>query len=349
MNIRKRIAIDLGTTSVLVYSRVHGVILNEPSVVAVNTFTDEVVAVGEKAKEMLGRTPGHIVAVRPLEDGVITNYEATEKMLKYFIKESIGTTLFRPDLIICVPSGANQVQMRAVKQAGIKAGANEVHLIEEPLAAAIGCGIEIGDARGSMIIDIGGGTSDIAVIARGGIVTSASLRTAGDQADKDIIDYIRSTRNVIIGEKTAEKVKKNLGSIESDLTEFTVKGRNISTGLPEEVNLNLDDIDKALDNMLTEIANGAKQVLSTTPPELVSDLYESGVTLTGGGALIRGMKDKIQGLIKIPVNIANDPISSVVKGTGKSLNWINKLAVAEDSKLELSRRIMENKEKLRRR
>ena len=212
MDIRKRIAIDLGTTSVLVYTRKDGVLLNEPSVVAVDQFSDKIIAVGKEAKEMLGRTPGHIIAVKPLKEGVIRDYDATEEMLKYYIRNSVGRTLIKPNIIICVPSGATQVQKRAVKQAGMKAGANEVHLIEEPLAAAIGSGIEIADSKGNLIIDIGGGTTDIAVISRGGIVVSESLKVAGEDCDQAIIDYIRKTRNVIIGEKTAEKIKHSVGS-----------------------------------------------------------------------------------------------------------------------------------------
>lgn len=349
MNFRKKIAIDLGTTSVLVYSRKDGVILNEPSVVAVDRFTNKVLSVGDEAKEMLGRTPGHIIAIKPLKDGVISNYDATEKMLKYFIRESVGKTLIRPDIIICVPSGATQVQKRAVRQAGINAGANEVHLIEEPLAAAIGAGIEIADSTGNMVIDIGGGTTDIAVISRGGNVTSESIRTAGDTADKCIIDYIRKTRNVIIGEKTAEDIKLSVGTVDSKLEQFEAQGRNLKTGLPDKIYITPEDIDKALEDMISEIASAVKRVIVLTPPELVSDLYENGAMMTGGGALIRGVKEKVEEKIKIPVYIASSPITSVVKGTGKALNWISKIDSLEDNQLELSRRIIENEEKLRRR
>lgn len=349
MSFRRRIAIDLGTTSVLVYSRNKGVLLNEPSVVAVDRFSNKIIAVGKEAKEMLGRTPGHIVAVRPLRDGVITDYNATEKMLRYFIKNSIGTSIIKPDIIICVPSGATQVQKRAVKQAGIKAGANEVHLIEEPLAAAIGSGIEIGDAKGNIVIDIGGGTTDIAVISKGGIVVSESLKIAGDECDKAIIDYIRKTRNVIIGEKTAEKIKFSVGSIESESDKIAAKGRNLYSGLPEEVYFTSEDLDKALENVIGEIASATKRVMSKTPPELVSDLYENGAIMTGGGALIRNMRETIQQKIKISVFISDNPISAVVRGTGKSLNWINKLDRIEDSQISMTRRLVENSEKLRRR
>ena len=349
MDIRKRIAIDLGTTSVLVYTRKDGVLLNEPSVVAVDQFSDKIIAVGKEAKEMLGRTPGHIIAVKPLKEGVIRDYDATEEMLKYYIRNSVGRTLIKPNIIICVPSGATQVQKRAVKQAGMKAGANEVHLIEEPLAAAIGSGIEIADSKGNLIIDIGGGTTDIAVISRGGIVVSESLKVAGEDCDQAIIDYIRKTRNVIIGEKTAEKIKHSVGSTLSDKEKMVAKGRNLYTGLPEEVYMTRQDIDKALKQVISEIAQACKRVVAKTPPELVSDLYENGAIMTGGGALIRGMKEKSPEVIKISVFIADNPVSAVVRGTGKSLNWINKLDTIENSQLEISRRLVENQEKLRRR
>lgn len=288
MNFRKRIAIDLGTTSVLVFTRKDGVIINEPSVVAVDKFTNSVIAVGEEASKMLGRTPGNIIAVRPLKEGVINDYVSTEQMLKYFIKNAVGNTIIRPNVIICVPSGATQVQKRAVKQAGLKAGANEVYLIEEPLAAAIGAGIEIGETEGNLIIDIGGGTTDIAVISRGGIVVSDSIRFAGDSCDEAIMKYIRENKNLIIGEKTAERIKKEIVKI-SDEDGINVKGRNLFSGLPQEIIVYKKDIEIALSKVIEEIANGVQRVLSTTPPELVSDLYENGALLAGGGALILGI------------------------------------------------------------
>lgn len=349
MNLRKRIAIDLGTTSVLVYTRSKGVLINEPSVVAVDRFSNRVLAVGSEAKDMLGRTPGHIVAVRPLRDGVISDYEATERMLKYFIKKTVNRTLIKPDVIICVPTGATQVQKRAVKQAGMRAGANEVHLIEEPLAAAIGSGVEIEDSRGNLIIDIGGGTTDIAVISRGGIVVAESLRVAGDDCDKAIIDYVRKNMNTIIGEKTAEEIKLSVGNTLSNQTIYVAKGRDLKTGLPSQIEFTTEDFNLALDSVKTEIANYVQRVLSITPPELVSDIYETGAIMTGGGALIRGIKEKIEEKVKLNVIIADMPVTAVVRGTGKSLNWINKLEKIENSKLELTRRIVENSERLRRR
>lgn len=348
MNFRKRIAIDLGTTSVLVFSRKDGVIVNEPSVVAVDKFTNTVIAVGEEANKMLGRTPGNIVAVRPLKEGVINDYESTEQMLKYFIKNALGKTLIRPNVIICVPSGATQVQKRAVKQAGLKAGANEVYLIEEPLAAAIGAGIDVGESKGNLIIDIGGGTTDIAVISRGGIVVSDSMRFAGDSCDEAIMKYIRENKNLIIGEKTAERIKKDIIKI-SDEEGMNVKGRNLFSGLPEEIIIYKEDVQIALLKVIEEIANGVQRVLSTTPPELVSDLYENGALMAGGGSLILGMREKIEEKIKISVSIAENPVTAIVRGVGKSLNWMNQLSKIESSELELTRKLLENKESLRRR
>ena len=348
MNFRKRIAIDLGTTSVLVFSRKDGVIVNEPSVVAVDKFTNTVIAVGEEASKMLGRTPGNIVAVRPLKEGVINDYESTEQMLKYFIKNAVGKTLIRPNVIICVPSGATQVQKRAVKQAGLKAGANEVYLIEEPLAAAIGAGIDVGESKGNLIIDIGGGTTDIAVISRGGIVVSDSIRFAGDSCDEAIMKYIRENKNLIIGEKTAERIKKDIIKI-SDEEGMNVKGRNLFSGLPEEIIIYKENVQIALLKVIEEIANGVQRVLSTTPPELVSDLYENGALMAGGGSLILGMREKIEEKIKISVSIAENPVTAIVRGVGKSLNWMNQLSKIESSELELTRKLLENKESLRRR
>lgn len=339
MNFRKRIAIDLGTTSVLVFTRKDGVIINEPSVVAVDKFTNAVIAVGEEASKMLGRTPGNIIAVRPLKEGVINDYVSTEQMLKYFIKNAVGNTIIRPNVIICVPSGATQVQKRAVKQAGLKAGANEVYLIEEPLAAAIGAGIEIGETEGNLIIDIGGGTTDIAVISRGGIVVSDSIRFAGDSCDEAIMKYIRENKNLIIGEKTAERIKKEIVKI-SDEDGINVKGRNLFSGLPQEIIVYKEDIEIALSKVIEEIANGVQRVLSTTPPELVSDLYENGALLAGGGALILGIREKIEEKIKISVSIADSPVTAIVRGVGKSLNWMNQLSKIESSELELTRKLL---------
>lgn len=349
MNFRKRIAIDLGTTSVQVFTRPKGVIIDEPSIVAIDRFSNKVLAVGAEAKKMLGRTPGHIIAVKPLVDGVINDYEATERMLRHFIKKTINKSFIRPDLIICVSTGSTQVQKRAVKQAGIKAGANEVHLIEEPLAAAIGSGINMEDARGSIIVNIGGGTTDIAVISKGEIVVAESLRIAGNDCDRAIIDYVRKNINTIIGEKTAEEIKHSVGTTLSKQDSYQAKGRNLQNGLPSEIMFTTRDFDLALENIKHEISSAVQRVLSVTPPELVADIFEDGAIMTGGGSLIRGLKEKIEEITKLKIEIAEDPIHAVIRGTGKSLNWMNRLEKIENSKLELTRRIVENNEKLRRR
>lgn len=350
ISLRRKVAIDLGTTSVLVYTRGKGVILSEPSVVAYDRFTNKIVAVGEDAKEMLGRTPGNIVAVRPMKDGVIVNYNSTEKMLKHFMKKAMGFSLIKPDVIICVPSQATQVQKRAVMQAANRSGANDIHLIEEPLAAGIGSGVNISDPGGNMVVDVGGGTTDIAVLSLGGIVVSASIKSAGDACDQAIIDYVRKQSNIIIGERTAEEIKIALGSIESDSSiPFEAKGRNLYNGLPEVVRLTSEDIDKALEKPLEDIVDTVHKVLSNTPPELASDLYERGIILTGGGALINGLGRKIQSRIGIKVHIDENPLTSVVRGAGKALNWINRLDSIEDSQFELSRQQIAKQENLRRR
>lgn len=350
LSLRRKVAIDLGTTSVLVYSRGRGVILKEPSVVAYDRFTDKIVAVGLEAKEMIGRTPGNITAIRPMKDGVIVDYNSTEKMLKHFLRKSVGKALIKPDVIICVPSGATQVQKRAVMQAASKAGSNNIHLIEEPLAAGIGSGIQVSDPGGNMVVDVGGGTTDIAVISMGGIVVSASIKSAGDACDQAIIDYVRKTHNVIIGERTAEEIKITLGStLNQDKSAFRAKGRNLFNGLPTQVELNPRDIEYAMVKPIESIVETVHKVLSNTPPELASDLYERGVILTGGGALIRGLADKIEDRIGIRVKVDENPLTSVVRGAGKALNWINKLNSIEGNQFDLTRKEIARKEKLRRR
>jgi len=350
ITLRRKVAIDLGTTSVLVYTRGKGVILSEPSVVAYDRFTNKIVAVGDEAKEMLGRTPGNIVAIRPMKDGVIVDYTSTEKMLKHFMKKSMGSTLIKPDVIICVPSQATQVQKRAVMQAASRSGANDIHLIEEPLAAGIGSGVNVSDPGGNMVVDVGGGTTDIAVISLGGIVVSASIKSAGDACDRAIINYVRKQFNVIIGDRTAEDIKISLGSRENDSSvPFEAKGRNLYNGLPEVVRLTPKDVELAMAKPIEHIVDTVHKVLSNTPPELASDLYERGIILTGGGALINGLDEKIQQRIGINVNIDENPLTSVVRGAGRALNWINKLDSIEDNQFELSRQQIASKEKLRRR
>lgn len=348
---RKNMAIDLGTTSVLVFSRAKGVILNEPSVVAIDMYTDKIVAVGQEAKDMLGRTPGNIIANRPMRDGVIADYRATERMLKYFIQKAAGKSLLGPDVIICIPSQATQVQKRAVLQAANAAGAHNTYLIEEPLAAAIGSGIDIAGASGNLIVDIGGGTTDVALIALGGIVISKSIRVAGDEFDRAITEYIRRKFNIIIGERTAEEIKIRIGSSASEGVEETVevKGRSLIDGLPVHVYVSSQDIAEALSPAMEKIVDAVHQVLSDTPPELASDLYDHGVLLTGGGSLIRGLDTRIQNRIGVQVKHAENPITAVVRGTGRALGWISKLNPGDEILAENTRRQIMNREHLRKR
>lgn len=348
---RKNLAIDLGTTSVLVYSRARGVVLNEPSVVAIDAYTDKIVAVGQEAKDMLGRTPGNIVAMHPLKDGVIADYRSTERMLKYFIHNAGGRSLLRPDIIICVPSQATQVQKRAVIQAAAAAGAHSTYLIEEPLAAAIGSGVDISDPGGNMIIDIGGGTTDVAVISLGGIVVSRSIRVAGTECDKAISDYIRKKYNIVIGDRTAEDIKINLGSsVQGELDEtLEVKGRSLIDGLPVHVFVSSKDIAEALDRPLERIVDTVHQVLADTPPELASDLFDRGVLLTGGGSLVKGLDRKIHDRIGIEVKYSDNPITAVVRGTGRALSWIKKLNTGDEIQSENVRNQIAKRESLRKR
>nr|WP_072513854.1 rod shape-determining protein [Ndongobacter massiliensis] len=348
---RKNVAIDLGTTSILVFTRAGGVLLNEPSVVAIDTFTDRIVAVGQEAREMLGRTPGNIVAQRPLRDGVIADYRSTERMLKYFIRKAVGRTLLRPDIIVCIPSQATQVQKRAVIQAATAAGAHSTYLIEEPLAAAIGSGVDIADPGGNLIIDIGGGTTDVALISLGGIVLSRSIRIAGDECDRAIATYIRKKYDIIIGEKSAEEIKIRLGSSASTGMEETleVKGRSLVDGLPVHVYVSSADIAEALDEPLEHIVDAVHKVLSETPPELSSDLFDRGVLLTGGGSLVRGLDQRIRDRIGIEVKHTESPITSVVRGTGRALAWIRRLNPGDEILAENTRKQIMQREGLRKR
>lgn len=350
ISLRRKVAIDLGTTSVLVYTRGKGVVLSEPSVVAYDRIRDKIVAVGHEAKEMLGRTPGNIVSIRPMKDGIIENYTATEKMLRHFLRKAIGYSLIKPDIIICVPSQATQVQKRAVIQAASKAGANDIHLIEEPLAASIGTGVKIGDPGGSMVVDVGGGTTDVAVISLGAIVVSASIKSAGDACDQAIIDYVRKNHNIIIGERTAEEIKIALGSNRpKEEQAYQAKGRNLFNGLPAVVDLTSKEVLEAMDRPLEHIVDTVHKVLANTPPELASDLYERGIILTGGGALLNSLDRKIQNRIGIRVTIDEKPMTSVVEGAGRALNWINRLDSIENTQFEISRKEIARREKLRRR
>lgn len=314
------IGIDLGTANTLVYLRGRGVVLSEPSVVALNQKTGRVVAVGDQAKKMLGRTPGHITAVRPLVDGVISDFEITEEMLAYLINKAQkdNKKLLGPRVVIGVPSGITNVESRAVRDAARNAGAREVHIVEEPMAAAIGIRLPIQEALGNMVIDIGGGTSDIVVIALNGIVRSKNVRIAGDKLNQDIISYIRSEFKILIGEKTAEDLKIAVGAVleESEPLEATVRGRDLVTGLPREVIITDSDIREAISQSVSHIIDATKEVLETTPPEVLSDVMQSGVYLVGGGALIKGMPELLHDLLKLPVHVSDDPLTAVVRGTG---------------------------------
>jgi rod shape-determining protein MreB len=317
------IGIDLGTSSTLVYLKGHGIVINEPSVVAVNIKTNQILAVGAQAKEMLGRTPGHIKAIRPLVEGVISDFEVTEEMLSYLINKAdkMSKKLARPRVLLGVPSGTTNVETRAVYDAARSAGAREVLLVEEPMAAAIGIRLPIKDPVGSMIIDIGGGSTDIAVISLGGIVRSKNLKIAGDRLDNDIITYMRDEFKMLIGERTAEMVKIAIGSaIQGEYMETEVHGRDLLTGLPREVVVTDSDIREALSGSIKGLVEGVKNMLETTPPEILSDIMHRGITLSGGGALLPGLDQLLQRVLKIPVYVVEDPLSAVARGTGVILD-----------------------------
>ncbi len=320
------IGIDLGTSNTLVYLKGHGIVINEPSVVAVNVKTNQILAVGTKAKEMLGRTPAHIKAIRPLVDGVISDFEVTEEMLSYLINKAnkISKKLARPRVVVGIPSGTTNVESRAVYDAAHSAGAREVFLVEEPMAAAIGVRLPIKEAVGSMIIDIGGGTTDIAVISLGGIVKSRNLKIAGDRLNNDIITYMRDEFKILIGERTAEMVKVAIGSVlPGNYMETQVHGRDILTGLPRVVIVTDSDIREALAVSIRELVDGVKDMLESTPPEILSDIMHTGITLSGGGALIPGLDQVLQKVLKIPVYVVEDPLSAVARGTGVILDDID--------------------------
>ncbi len=320
------IGIDLGTSNTLVYLKGHGIVINEPSVVAVNVKTHQVLAVGSKAKDMLGRTPGHIRAVRPLVDGVISDFEVTEEMLSYLINKAdkISKKLGKPRVVVGVPSGTTNVETRAVYDAARSAGAREVYLVEEPMAAAIGIRLPIKDPLGSMIIDMGGGTTDVAVISLGGIVKSRNLKIAGDRLNNDIISYMRDEFKILVGERTAEMVKIAIGSvIPGEYMETEVHGRDLLTGLPREVVVTDSDIREAMALSIRELVDGVKDMLETAPPEILSDIMHRGITLSGGGALIPGLSDLLQSVLKIPVYVVDDPLTAVARGTGIILDDID--------------------------
>ncbi|QUH24943.1 rod shape-determining protein [Serpentinicella alkaliphila] len=322
------IGIDLGTASVLVFVKGKGIVLQEPSVVAIDNNTGEILSVGQDARNMLGRTPGNIVAIRPLREGVISDYEITEKMLKYFIRKTVGTRLFfKPKIIVCVPSGVTEVEKRAVIDASNEAGARMTYLIEEPIAAAIGAGLDIAQPTGHMIVDIGGGTTDVAVISLGGIVVSTSIKIAGDKFDEAIVRYMRKKHKVMIGERTAEDMKIQIGAAypRDKETKMNVRGRNLISGLPVNIEVDSEEMLEALDENVSAIVDAVHAVLEKTPPELASDIADHGIVMTGGGALLWGLNKLIEKRIGIPVYIAEDAVSCVAKGTGRALDSIHLL------------------------
>ena len=331
--LRNDVGIDLGTASVLVYVKGKGIVLQEPSVVAIDQFTNKFLAVGEEARKMLGRTPGNIVAVRPLKEGVISDYNITQRMLKYFIEKSLGRMLLKPRLIVCVPSGCTEVEKRAVIEAANEAGAVKTYLIEEPIAAAIGAGLDITEPTGNMVVDIGGGTTDVAVISLGGIVVSKSIKVAGDNFDESITKYVRKKHNMMIGERTAEELKVNIGCAypleEEQFLE--VKGRNLVSGLPMNVVVSSNDMLEALKEPVQEILEAVHYVLEKTPPELAADISNQGIILTGGFDLLKGLPEIIQERTGINVRVAENTIECVAIGTGKSLDWVEVLEKNNES------------------
>jgi len=319
------IGIDLGTASILVYIRGKGVVLKEPSVVAFDRDTNKIKAIGEDARLMLGRTPGNIVAVRPLRQGVISNYTVTEKMMKYFIQKALGKKTFRkPRIAVCVPSGVTEVERKAVEDATYQAGAREVAIIEEPIAAAIGAGIDIGKPCGNMIVDIGGGTSDIAVISLGGTVVSESIKIAGDDFDEALIRYMRKKHNLMIGERTAEDIKIKIGSAykRAEVDYMDVRGRNLVTGLPNTVKVSSEETEEALRETTSQIVEAIHSVLEKTPPELAADIADRGIVLTGGGSMLRGLEDLIESRTGINTMTAEEPMTCVAIGTGKYVEFL---------------------------
>ena len=324
----KDIGIDLGTANTLVYLRGKGIIMREPSVVAVDTKTDEVRSVGHEAKAVIGRTPGSIMAVRPLKDGVIADFDITANMLARFIKKVCGNSMFfRPRVVICIPSGVTEVERRAVKEAALKAGARQVSVIEEPMAAAIGAGLPIREPSGSMVVDIGGGTSEVAVISLGGIVAARSVRVGGDEFDQAIIAYIKRKYNLLIGERTAEQIKIEIGSayeLEEE-KEMEIKGRNLVDGLPKNITVHSEEIRDALAESLQKVVDAIKETLERTPPELSADIIDHGIMLTGGGALLRGLDELVHRETGIDVHVAETPLDCVAAGTGAVLDHIDLL------------------------
>lgn len=323
----KNIGIDLGTANTIVYAENKGIVLREPSVVAKNTKTGEVVSVGSEARDMIGRTPASIVAIRPMKDGVIADYDTTVSMMKYYIEKAVGSKTAKPYVMVCVPSGVTEVEKRAVIDATRVAGAKDAYVIEEPFAAAIGAGLPVMDPTGSMVVDIGGGTTDVATISLGGIVSSRSIRMAGDKIDDSIIYYVRKNYNLLIGERTAEQLKINVASASveaaKELDSQTIRGRDLVTGLPKTIEIRPEDVAEAIQEVVQEIITAIKETLEETSPEIAADVIDHGIVLTGGGALLRHLSDVISEATKVPVFVAQDPLDCVAVGTGESLKSID--------------------------
>ena len=323
----KNIVIDLGTANTIVYAENKGIVLREPSVVAKNTKTGEVVSVGSEARDMIGRTPASIVAIRPMKDGVIADYDTTVSMMKYYIEKAVGSKTAKPYVMVCVPSGVTEVEKRAVIDATRVAGAKDAYVIEEPFAAAIGAGLPVMDPTGSMVVDIGGGTTDVATISLGGIVSSRSIRMAGDKIDDSIIYYVRKNYNLLIGERTAEQLKINVASASveaaKELDSQTIRGRDLVTGLPKTIEIRPEDVAEAIQEVVQEIITAIKETLEETSPEIAADVIDHGIVLTGGGALLRHLPDVISEATKVPVFVAQDPLDCVAVGTGESLKSID--------------------------
>jgi len=331
------IGIDLGTASVLIYVKGKGIVLQEPSVVAIDKNTDKILAVGEEARRMLGRTPGNIVACRPLRDGVISDFHVTERMLRYFLNKVTASSffrLFKPRVMICVPSGVTEVEKRAVEDAAIQAGARKTYLIEEPIAAAIGAGIDITKACGSMVVDVGGGTTDIAVISLGGTVVSTSIKVAGDKFDEAIVRYMRKKHSLMVGERTAEELKMSIGTVFPRPQEVSmdIRGRNLVSGLPKTITVTSTELMEALDEPVSSIVEAVHSVLERTPPELAADISDRGIVMTGGGSLVYGLDKLLEHKTGIKVIIADDAVSAVAMGTGKALDNLDMLRGNEYSR-----------------
>lgn len=323
----KDVAIDLGTANTLIYVKGKGIVIREPSVVAIDRYTGKIVAVGNEANQMIGRTPDNIIAVRPMKDGVIADFDITQAMIKHFIRKADVVGIMKPRVVVCIPSGITEVERRAVEEAVIQAGAKEVALIEEPMAAAIGAGLPVRRATGSMIMDIGGGTTEVAVISMGGIVSSRSIRVAGDALDTAIINYLKKNAGINVGDKMAEEIKFEIGSAYEDDDEalFDVRGRDVRTGLPKTVQIKESQIREAMRENIDEMLEAVKLTLEHTPPELAADVMERGIMLTGGGALIKGLDRLLTSVTKIPAYVAEYPLDCVAVGTGKALDNIKEL------------------------